>query len=73
MQFTVSGWSEFSLKEGGTKKKQKKIGIFQIEGGEFSEGSISNFKKNKKNVALKWSTCSETWNKQIFFCDYSCV
>ena len=26
-------------------------------------------KKIKKNVALKWSTCSETWNKQIkYFC-----
>ena len=63
----LSSMTSGCLREGFTKQKNL-IGIFQFwwVGGS-PEGSFSNHKKKQKT--LKWSTCSETWNKQIqYFC-----
>ena len=52
-------------------KKTNSNWNFSIEvSGWVQWGVIFQFKKEKeKKVALKWSTCSETWNKQIkYFC-----
>ena len=41
------------IRDGVKNKKNKINGIFQIEGGGVTEGSISKKKEEKKKVALK--------------------